>query len=529
MYKYSDINAPINYNDEWLTEYIAAKLKIAPKELVGLTLLKKSVDARKKDDIHFVLSVAFDLTDKKREKELLKHNKKLSVYTPQVWKAPAAGSLKKRPIVVGFGPAGMFAALYLAQCGVKPIVLERGDDADRRGEKVKLFCKTGVLDEESNVQFGEGGAGTFSDGKLTTGINSPLTFTVFSELVRHGAPREIMYQSKPHIGTDKLRETVKSIRRDIIAMGGEVIFGARFNDFALTGSKICSASYIKDNTEYTVETDSIILACGHSARDVFYLMRDKGIMLEQKNFSVGMRIEHTQEQLNRSMYGEYYAEKALGAADYKLAVHLPNGRGVYSFCMCPGGSVIASSSEKESIVTNGMSNFARDGKNANSALLVGVVPSDFGSNEITAGIEFQRKIERAAFFAAGADYSAPVTTLGAFTENTLPRSFGKTEPSYRPGTRFVRPEEYLPEFVCSSLRCALGLFGRKISCFKDPDAVLTGPETRSSSPIRITRSNDLQSVSAAGLYPCGEGAGYAGGIVTAAIDGIKCAMAVMGR
>ncbi|MCH5323651.1 MAG: hypothetical protein J1E39_00415 [Eubacterium sp.] len=529
MLKYTDISAPLDYDEKWLINYIAEKLKIKATEIKDLTLLKKSVDARKKSDIRFVLTVGFEIADSKSAKAVIRQNKKLSYYTPQKYMSPKAGMLTQRPVVVGFGPAGMFAALYLAQCGVKPIVLERGDDADTRLEKVRLFHTKGILDEECNVQFGEGGAGTFSDGKLNTGVNSPLSFTVFSELVRHGAPSEIMYNAKPHIGTDKLCETVKNIRKEIISLGGEVIFGARFCNFTLKDGKICSAAFIKDNTEHIIDTDRIILACGHSARDVFYLMRNNGVALEAKNFSVGMRIEHTQEELNRSMYGDFYNHPKLGAADYKLAVHLPDGRGVYSFCMCPGGTVVASSSEKETIVTNGMSNFARDGKNANSALLVSVTPADFDGAEITAGIDFQRKIEHAAYIAAGANYSAPATLVGDFLDRKQSTSFGSIKPTYAPNTAFVRPEEYLPEFACDALRYAIPCFGKKISCFNNRDAVLTGPETRSSSPIRIVRGDNLQSISAAGLYPCGEGAGYAGGIVTAAIDGIKCAMAVMGR
>lgn len=529
MIKYSDIKAPTDFDISWIEEFLAHKLKIKRSEIKEIKLIKKSVDARKKSDVHFVITVAARLEDEARVLGKSKHDRNLSIY-----KAPKAlvfkkASLSERPVVAGFGPAGIFAALVLARCGANPIVLERGDDVDTRQKKVEKFWRDGTLDSESNVQFGEGGAGTFSDGKLNTGVNSPLGFTVFNEFVKHGAPNEILYEAKPHIGTDRLSETVKSIRREIISLGGEVIFGARLIDIEKKNGRLIGVRYIRKGTEYGIATNALILATGHSARDIFSLMQRHGISLCHKNFSVGLRIEHTAEELNRSMYGEFANHPALSAADYKLAVHDENGRGIYTFCMCPGGVVVASADKKETIVTNGMSKFARNAENSNSALLVGITENDLDISDIMSGVKFQEKIEHAAFVAAGGNYKAPCCMVGDFLQGKLSADFGSVKPSYLPGTSPVLPDSYLPDFVCKSLRFALPQFAKKIQCFNNPEAVLTGPETRSSSPIRIVRGDNLQSVSLKGLYPCAEGAGYAGGIVTAAIDGIKCALAVLGE
>ncbi|MBP3921950.1 MAG: FAD-dependent oxidoreductase [Ruminiclostridium sp.] len=528
MIRYSNITAPLEFNDGWLRLWLALKMKISVSDIKDITLVKKSVDARKKSDICFVLSVNISVKNETDVLKKNKNNKNISYIKKEKYLLPQTATLPKRPVVVGFGPAGMFAALYLAQSGVKPIVLERGLDVDSRTSKVRLFWEKGELDTECNVQFGEGGAGTFSDGKLNTGVNNPLSKIVFNELVKHGAPAEILYEAKPHIGTDKLSETVKNIRKDIISMGGEVIFGARYIDYKEKDGKLCAVIYEKEGKEFIIDTDNMILATGHSARDVFYSLNNKGVILTPKNFSVGVRIEHTQEELNKSMYGEFYNHPALGAADYKIAVHDNNGRGIYSFCMCPGGTVVASSSEKNTIVTNGMSMFRRDGANANSAILVGVTPEDFGNNPLD-GIAFQEKIEKAAFTAAGNRYIAPCCKVGDFLSGKETDLSGTVTPSYKPGVKLVLPDRYLPSFVCDALKFALPEFGKKISCFKNPDALLTGPETRSSSPVRILRNDKLYIDRIKGLYPAGEGAGYAGGIVTAAMDGIKCAMAVLER
>lgn len=528
MIKYSDIKAPLEFDNEWITSFLSHKLKISNDDIEEVKLIKKSVDARKKTDVHFVITVAAKI---KNEAKILNRNK--SNHNISIYKAPQELIFNKtplpyRPVVAGFGPAGIFAALILARCGASPIVLERGDDADTRQKKVEKFWQDGILDTESNVQFGEGGAGTFSDGKLNTGVNNPLGFTVFDELVKHGAPQEILYEAKPHIGTDRLSETVKNIRREIISLGGEVIFGARLTDIDKVNGKLRSVRYVKNGSEQEIATKALILATGHSARDIFTLMQRHGILLCHKNFSVGVRIEHTAKELNRSMYGDFVSHPALSAADYKLAVHDDNSRGIYTFCMCPGGVVVASASEKETIVTNGMSRFARDAENSNSALLVSITEKDLDLSDIMSGVKLQEKIEHAAFSAAGSNYKAPCNLVGDFLQGKTSTGFGSIKPSYLPGTTFVLPDKYLPDYVCKSLKFALPLFAQKIKCFGNPEAVLTGPETRSSSPIRIVRGENLQSVSLEGLYPCAEGAGYAGGIVTAAIDGIKCALAVLG-
>lgn len=529
MIKYSNIKMPLEHTIDDIVAFINKKLKSVQLKPSELKIIKRSVDARHKDDIHFVYTVAFRCENENSVIRKNTGNKSISLYKKIPYSFPEKAKLSKRPVIIGFGPAGMFAALYLAQCGVRPIVLERGLDVDSRKEKVRLFWEKGILDTECNVQFGEGGAGTFSDGKLNTGVNDPLSRTVFEEFVRHGAPEEIMYDTKPHIGTDKLSVTVKNIRNDIISLGGEVIFGAKFTGFDTENGRIKSVTYEKDCSENTIETDNVILAIGHSARDVFYMLKDCNVTMQPKNFSVGVRIEHRQSDLNESMYGKMSGHPALPPADYKLSVHDENGRGIYTFCMCPGGVVTASSSEENTIVTNGMSYYARNSENANSAVLVGITPNDFDSDDIMAGVELQRKIEKAAYKVAGGNYNAPVALVGDFLRKHTSEKFGNVTPSYPIGTTFVLPDEYLPDFVCDALRFALPQFAKKISCFGLPDAVMTGPETRSSSPVRIVRDETLSSISVKDLYPCGEGAGYAGGIVTAAMDGLRCAMAVLGR
>lgn len=526
MIRLNDISIPLDYNEKILKKQAAKTAGCSTEEIDKIRLVKRSVDARKKDNVHFIVSVEFET---KKEKEILKklpQNKAVAVKQVE-YKAPSISNVRQRPIIVGFGPAGMFAALTLARSGAKPIILERGADCDSRIKAIEEFHNNRKLDENCNVQFGEGGAGTFSDGKLTTGIKDIRIKYVFKTLVEFGAPQEILYLAKPHIGTDLLRNVIKNIRKEIIRLGGEIIFGAKFVDYNENNNRICSAIYEKDDQKHEIATEHIILAIGHSSRDTFEMLDQKNIDMSQKSFAMGVRIEHLQEEVNKSLYGDFYNHPALSAADYKYVIHLPNGRSLYTFCMCPGGYVVGSSSEKGSVVTNGMSYFARDSKNANSALLVNTKPEDFGSDYVLAGMELQRKIEKAAFITGGNNYDAPISLVGDFLKEVKSTGFGNVQPTYKPGVKFAKPEEYLPEYIYSTLREGIPLIAKKASFFKAEDAIITGAETRSSSPVRINRNEKLMSTSVKGLYPCGEGAGYAGGIVSAAVDGIKCSEAVI--
>ena len=524
MIRVSGISVPLDTDLSDLTSICAKKLKISRDALKSVKLAKRSVDARKKTDVHFIISLDIEA---KGEEKLLRTLRNATVYEKPVYEIPQVRSADKRPVIVGFGPAGMFAALVLAKAGARPVVLERGGDVDSRCRAVEEFQSGGRLDPECNVQFGEGGAGTFSDGKLNTGIKDRRIGWIFEQLVEFGAPDEILYTAKPHVGTDRLRETVRSLREKVISLGGEIIFNARFCGFEAEEGQLSSVSYIRSGDMIRTETDSLILATGHSARDVFELLYEKSIALSQKSFSVGVRAEHLRSDIDRAMYGDFAGHPALKAADYKLAVHLPNGRALYTFCMCPGGYVVAASSEEERLAVNGMSCFARDGENSNSALLVNVGPGDYGSLHPLAGMYFQRDLEEKAFRAGGGDYKAPVAVLRDFENGCVSDSFGRVKPTYRPAVSFARPEEYLPDFVCESLKLGIKEMGKKIKGFDDGDTLLTGIESRSSSPVRIDRGADMQSLSLKGLYPCGEGAGYAGGIVSAAADGMKCAEAVI--
>ncbi len=527
MIRVSDLPMPLDYTEKSLKEAAAKALNIPTKEIRSISLFRRSVDARKKDRVHFICAVNLSLTVD--ESAVLKRSKckKVVLTAPYHYTLPDTVSPDLRPVVVGAGPAGLFAGLILAQAGVRPILVERGRDVERRSRDVEEFFLTGKLNIRSNVQFGEGGAGTFSDGKLNTGTKDPRARKVLEELVAAGAPEEILFQAKPHIGTDRLKSTVKSLRQTIVSLGGQVRFETQMTGLQIQDGKITGVDLLGKTGVETLETSHVILAIGHSARDTFEALLEQGVSMEQKPFSVGARIEHDQKMIDRIQYGRFAGHPALGPADYKLAVHLSNGRGVYTFCMCPGGQVVAAASEKQRLVTNGMSRFARDGRNANSALLVGVTSEDFKSDSPLAGVEYQRRLEEAAYQLGGGGYRAPAQLVGDFLKKQPSSAFGSVIPSYQPGVTPASLDQCLPAEIADAMRQGLLLMDARLHGFAQPDAVLTGVETRSSSPVRISRTESLEAQGLQGLYPCGEGAGYAGGIISAAVDGIRCAEAVL--
>ena len=495
-------------------------LKIKASEVNSVSVSKISVDARKKDRVSLVFSVAVSCENEERiagkaKAKNVTLRKIVPAEIPVLKKTP-----ETRPIIIGFGPAGMFAGLYLARAGAMPLIFERGAKVEERTAAVENYWKGGVLNEKANVQFGEGGAGTFSDGKLTTRINDPRCDFIIEELQKHGAPEEILSKSKPHIGTDMLREVVKNIREEIISLGGEIRFLTKVDDICIKNGKIVSVS--AEGMEFSAE--NVIIAAGHSARDTFAMLKEKGVLMEAKPFSVGVRIEHLQSDINRAQYGDFAENPALWAAEYQLSYHVGD-RCAYTFCMCPGGYVVPSADREDAVVTNGMSCFARDGKNANSALVCSVSAEDFGGDPFKA-MAFQHEIERKAFEMGGGT-KAPAQTVGAFLNGGVSR-FGKVEPSYARGVEDKNLAELFPEEVTSVLKTGLVALDRKLHGFADPEAVLTGPETRTSSPVRIVRNSEtLEAIGIEGLYPCAEGAGYAGGIMSAAADGIRCAEKVL--
>lgn len=517
MLRINNIKLPLTSTLSDLETIALKKLKV--KKINKLEISKKSIDARKKTDIFYIYNIDVDIDD---EYNVLKkiNDKNISVVSNKIYAFPTKSTEFERPVIIGTGPAGLFAGLVLAQGGYNPILLERGACVEERTKIVNKFWTTSTLDTETNVQFGEGGAGTFSDGKLTTGIKDFRISKVIDEFVNFGAPVEIKYLSKPHIGTDILKNVVRGIREEIIRLGGEVRFNSKADKIIVKNNKVKSVVVVQYTKQYEIPTKNIILATGHSARDTFYMLDSIGVKMEQKPFSMGMRIEHTQDFINEAQYGEF--KKHLGAADYKLSVHLKNGRGVYTFCMCPGGFVVNASSEKGRIVTNGMSNFLRNEKNANSAILVSVTSNDFSSINPLEGINFQREIEEKAYKTAGANYYMPVQTVGGFLKNMTDKKIGNITPTVLPGYTLCNMHDIFPEFITNSILEALPLFNKKISGFLSNDAIFTGPETRSSSPVKILRDR-FHMTNIWGLYAAGEGGGHAGGIISSAVDGIKTA------
>ena len=548
MLRLTELKLPLDHDEAALPALIVKTLGITPAELAGHHIHKRSYDARKQK-LLLVYIVHVTLSSPALEEQLIA----LFAGHPHIGRAPdlayypptqaslATGGPAIRPVVIGFGPCGIFAALLLAQMGFKPIVLERGKKVRERTKDTWGLWRKQVLHPESNVQFGEGGAGTFSDGKLWSQIKDPrhLGRKVMLEFVKAGAPEEILLVSKPHIGTFKLVKVVEHMREQIEAMGGEIRFQQRVSDVQIErnadGQHIrgLTVDNLADGSRYELRADHVVLAPGHSARDTFAMLHERGVFMEAKPFSIGFRIEHPQGLIDRARLGQHAGHPLLGAADYKLVHHAANGRSVYSFCMCPGGTVVAATSEVGRVVTNGMSQYSRNERNANAGIVVGIAPADFVEGAVAgqpvhplAGIAFQRQLESKAYTLGGSTYEAPGQLVGDFLAARASTTLGSVEPSYKPGVHLTDLAGALPGYAIAAMREALPAFGKKIKGFDMPDAVLTGVETRTSSPLRITRGDDFQSLNVKGLYPAGEGASYAGGILSAGVDGIEVAEAV---
>lgn len=522
MIRLNQIKLPVGYTEPELANAVYQALRLKPKDVAGYTVIKRSLDSRNKQ-LKYVLSVGVEL---KQEKQYLAKNKKADIYNSPIATIDELlikAEMPAHPVIIGMGPAGLFAGLTLAKAGHKPIIFERGEKVEDRQKSVDEFIASSVLDTESNIQFGEGGAGTFSDGKLNTGTSSDKINVVLHEFAKYGAPFQIVYEAKPHIGTDKLREVVKNMREDILRLGGEIYFNSKLVDIRSKNGVLQGVEIeTKDKGRLSVNCTDCILAIGHSARDTFEMLAGK-ILMTKKPFSIGVRIEHLQDSIDHAQYG--VKNNALPPADYKLACHLDSGRSCYTFCMCPGGYVMPATSEENAVVTNGMSYFSREGKNANSALLVGVEPSDFGSDNVLAGVEFQRKYERLAYSLSGS-YKAPCQRYGDFLKKKITNGFGDVLPTYPIGVTMAKLSDCLPDYVYESIGEAVKIFDNKLKGFASEDALLTGVESRSSSPVRMVRDEAGDS-SIKGLMPCGEGAGYAGGITSASVDGITAALRLL--